>query len=346
MKRHLLITAFLALAALGVVLGWSLGGLWTPARSDDANQLFRVGPGESLRSVAHRLDAEQLLPDRALFGPGVLVAFARMLGLDRDVKSGEYDLAPSMTPLQILDLLVSGAVKTHAVTLPEGLRLDEIAERLEAAGITDADSFVKKGRDTEFVRSLGLEAETVEGYLYPETYRFRRDTPAEEVLREMLKLFQASFADADREQVATSGMSLHQVVTLASIVEKETAAGAERPRIAAVFHNRLRRGMRLQSDPTVIYGLIYTYGEFNGNIRSRDLRTDNAYYTYTRSGLPPGPIASPSMASIRAVLNPEKVGYLYFVSKNDGTHQFSATLAEHNRAVQQYQKRRRRKNRN
>ena len=335
---------FVALAGLGAALGWSVGGLWTPARSDETTQIFQVADGESLRSVAQRLDAEQLLPDRALFGPGVLVAFARVLGIDHEIKSGEYDLAPGMTPMQILDLLVSGAVKTHAVTLPEGLRLDEIAARLEAAGVTDADSFMQLGQDADFVRSLGIEAKTAEGYLYPETYRFRRDTPAEEVLRRMVEVFQASFTDADHAQVASSGMSLHELVTLASIVEKETAVHAERPRIAAVFRNRLRRGMRLQSDPTVIYGLVYRQGRFDGNIRSRDLRTDNPYNTYTRGGLPPGPIAGTSMASIRAVLNPESVKYLYFVSKNDGTHQFSATLAEHNRAVQQYQKRRRRRN--
>lgn len=335
---------FVALVATGAALTWSAAGLWTPAGSGGSSQVFEVGRGESLRSVAQRLEAEHLLPKRALFGPGVLVAFARLVGIDHEIKSGEYDLTPSMTPLGILERLASGSVKTYAVTLPEGLRVDEIAARLEEAGVTRAEPFLSRVRDTDLVRSLGVEAETLEGYLYPETYRFRRDTPAEQVVRQMLEVFHSSWTDLDRQQLQDSGMSLHEVVTLASIVEKETAVADERPRIAAVFHNRLRRRMRLQSDPTVIYGVLYTRGEFDGNLRSRDLRSDNAYNTYTRGGLPLGPIASTSMASIRAVLNPDKVGYLYFVSKNDGTHQFSATLAEHNHAVQRYQKRRRRRN--
>ncbi len=343
MKGRLLIAGVLALIGISAALAWSVAGLWIPARPGGPPQVFLVSPGESLRSVAGRLEAEHLLPKRALFGPSVLVAFARFAGVDHEIKSGEYDLAPSLPPLRILEQLVSGAVKTHAVTLPEGLRVDEIAARLEAAGIADAEALVSRARDPAFVRSLGLEADTLEGYLYPETYRFRRDTPPEEVLRRMVEVFHAAWTETDHEHLESSDMSLHEVVTLASIVEKETALAAERPRIAAVFLNRLRRRMRLQSDPTVIYGLLHTRREFDGNLRSRDLRTDTPYNTYTRGGLPPGPIASTPMAAIRAVLEPEDVAYLYFVSRNDGTHAFSRTLAEHNRAVQRYQQRGRRK---
>lgn len=344
MRRRLQVSAFLVLLAAGAALAWSLSGLWTPARPDGASQVFLVGPGESLRSVALRLQAEHLLPERVLFGPRVVVAFARVAGIDHQIKSGEYDVAPSLTPIEILERLVSGNVKTYAVTLPEGLRLDEIGARMEEVEITTSVEFLERARDPSFVAELGIEAETLEGYLYPETYRFRRNTPSQAVLRTMVKQFRAAWTEKDRELLKRSGMSLHQVLVLASIVEKETGVPEERPRIAAVFHNRLRRGMRLQSDPTVIYGVLHTRGTFDGNIRRRDLRTDNPYNTYTRSGLPPGPIASVSMAAIRAVLDPEDVSFLYFVSRNDGTHVFSGTLAEHNRAVQRYQKRRRRKN--
>jgi UPF0755 protein len=246
-----------------------------------------------------------------------------------------------MTPVAILDKLVSGAVKTYAVTLPEGLRLDEIAERLEAAGIVEAQAFLEQARDPELVRELGIEAKTLEGYLYPETYRFPRDAPPRDVVRGMVAQFESRW-DVTDEDLASMGLSLHEVVTLGSIVEKETGAPDERPLIAAVFRNRLRRQMRLQSDPTVIYGILETRGHFDGNIRRRDLEQDTPYNTYTRSGLPPGPIASVSMESLRAVVEPADVPYLYFVSRNDGTHHFSSTLAEHARAVDRYQRRRRR----
>jgi UPF0755 protein len=190
----------------------------------------------------------------------------------------------------------------------------------------------------EFTRSLGIEAETLEGYLYPETYRFRRETPADEVLRAFVGEFNRRLTEETRAQIAASGMTLHEVVTLASIVEKETAVAAERPLIAAVFRNRLEKRMRLQSDPTVIYGIVRTRGHFDGNLRRRDLKRDTPYNTYTRGGFPPGPIANPTIASIDAVLAPADTPYLYFVSRNDGTHVFSNTLKEHTNAVNRYQR--------
>lgn len=339
MKRGLAIAAILGSAALLALAGWLWSSLNTPARSAGADvAVFEIGSGETLIDVADRLESAGLLPRRALFGPAVLVSWARLRGMDREIKSGEYDLDPALTPLDLLDKLVTGSVKTHAVTFPEGLRLDEVAARLGSAGISPAEAFLARAYDADIARSLGIEGIDVEGYLYPETYRFRRNSEPDEIIRRMYGELQLRWSDADRETLARSGMTMHEVVTLASIVEKETSVPPERPLVAAVFRNRLTLGMPLQTDPTVIYGIVRTTGSFDGNLRRRDLETDTPYNTYTRRGLPPGPIASASIESIRAVLAPAQVPYLYFVSRNDGTHAFSTTLGDHSAAVRRYQR--------
>jgi UPF0755 protein len=337
MKRALALAALPAAAALALLAACAWSGLNTAADPSREATAFEVASGETLPVVAEHLEAAGLLPRRVFFGPGVLVAWARLRGVDREIKSGEYELAPALTPREILEKLLTGQVKTHAVTLPEGLRLDEVAARLEASGITRASAFLARAQDSELARSLGIEAGSVEGYLYPETYRFRRDSQPDEIIARMHAELQLRWSDADREALARSGMSLHEVVTLASIVEKETSVAAERPLIAAVFRNRLSLGMPLQTDPTVIYGIVRASGSFDGNLRRQDLETDSPYNTYTRRGLPPGPISSTSIESIRAVLSPAQVPYLYFVSRNDGTHVFSSTLGDHSAAVRRYQ---------
>lgn len=341
MRRLLLAALALAAAALAAG-GWSASRLYVPAGEPGEGRGFEVAAGEPLGAVARRLEAEGLLHRAPLFGPRVLVLYARATGRDREVKSGEYDLHPGMSAADVLAKLVAGAVKTHPVTLPEGLRLDEVAARLESAGITAAAPLLALARDGAFARSLGIEADSLEGYLYPETYRFRRGAEPEAVLRRLVGEFRSRWSDADRAALAASPLDLHQVVTLASIVEKETSVPEERGLIAGVFHNRLERRMRLQSDPTVIYGIVAARGAFDGNIRRRDLEEDTPYNTYTRGGLPAGPIASTTIESIRAVLSPADVPYLYFVSRNDGSHQFSRTLREHTRAVDEFQRGRRR----
>ncbi len=340
MRRAAGLAGLLICLSLVGAATWLVSGLWEPAAADGPGQVFRVADREPLGSIARRLEAQRLLPRRWLFGPRTLVLFARVMGVDREIKAGEYDLAPTMTPLEVLDHLVTGRIKTYAVTIPEGLRIEEVGERFAAAGIVDANTLASLAWDPNLSHALGIAADSLEGYLYPETYRFRRDTPAREVLAHMVATFRERWDRLDVERRESVELSPHEVITLASIIEKETGAAEERPRIAAVFLNRLERGMRLQSDPTVIYGILRAHGSFDGNLRTRDLRADSPYNTYTRSGLPAGPIASPSLAAIRAVLAPEQVPYLYFVSRNDGTHQFSRTLREHNRAVDRYQRRR------
>ena len=338
MKLYLCAVLLLLAAGIGISSAEWLYGSEEPRQPE---RVFEVRSGESLHALSRRLSEAGILDDHVLLGPRLLVWYARLRGVDREVKSGEYDLSPSMAPAEILEKLVEGTVKTHAVTLREGLRLDEIGAALEAAGLAEADAFLQTARDPELARTLDIEAETLEGYLYPETYRFPRGAEPRAMVETMVRQFRAAWSDADHERLAASDFTLHEVVTLASIVEKETGRGEERPLIAAVFRNRLRRGMRLQTDPTVIYGRILVYGEFDGNLRRRDLQEDTPYNTYTRGGLPPGPIASAGIESIRAVLDPAEVPYLYFVSRNDGTHVFSRTLAEHNVAVNRYQRSRR-----
>jgi UPF0755 protein len=336
--KFVALAALLAALLLALFAGGVARGLVGAADRDAAEQTFEVEAGEPLSQVARRLAEAGLLRETPFFGPRTLVLYARLRGIDRQVKSGEYDLSAALAPTEIVAKLVAGEVKTHAVTLPPGWHAREIAARLEALDIAPAEEIVALAFDPDFAHSLGLEADSLEGYLYPETYRFRRQTPADEVLRQLVQHFWDAWSEQDREQLAAQRWSLHQVVTLASIVEKETGAGFERPRIASVFDNRLKRRMRLQSDPTVIYGILVTRGEFDGNIRRRDLEADTPYNTYTRGGIPPGPIASPGMASIRAVLTPEHSKFLYFVSQNDGTHFFSTRLKDHQNAVNRFQK--------
>lgn len=320
-------------------LGWVASGLGVPADPDGEARTFRVDTGDSLMEVARHLERDGLLPDRALFGPDLLVWYTRLRGEEGRIKSGEYDLSPAHSPIEILSRLVAGRVKTHPVTVVPGLRADEVADLLEGAGIVSRKAFLATVSDPDLAHELGLETGGLEGYLYPETYRFRRETPAEEVAQRMVEEFHANWTEDDRRRAGEARLSVHEIVTLASIVEKETGAPDERPIIAGVFHNRLARGMRLQSDPTVIYGMVASQGSWDGNIRLRDLRNDTPYNTYTRAGLPPGPIAGVTMAAIRAVLEPAQVPFLYFVARNDGTHQFSRTLREHTNAVNRYQRR-------
>lgn len=239
-----------------------------------------------------------------------------------------------MTPQEILERVRSGKVRTYEVVLPEGSRATEIAARFEEAGLARKDEFLAAVFDPAFARSLGIEAESLEGYLYPETYRVARNLSARALARMLVDQFFAVWRTVEPAARA-SGLTQHQIVTLASIVEKETAAPDERPLIAAVFLNRLDRRMRLETDPTVIYGIA----DFDGNLRKKHLLDDtNPYNTYRIPGLPPGPIASPGADALRAVVEPAETEYLFFVSRNDGTHVFSRTYREHVDAVNHYQK--------
>jgi len=295
------------------------------------NALFVVSRGETLAEVASNLESRGLVRSAI-----ALEWLARIRGLAGGLRAGEYVLSPTQSPQEILEWISRGRVVTYEVVVPEGFTLAQIAKRLAAEDLADPEAFLAVARDPATAAEIGVEGNTLEGYLFPETYRIPRGLAPKEIARTLVKQFLEVWREIE-PRAQEQGFSMREVVTLASIVEKETAAPDERPLIASVFRNRLERGMRLETDPTVIYGIE----DFDGNLRRRDLENrDNPYNTYRIRGLPPGPIASPGAEALHAVVEPAESDYLYFVSRNDGTHVFSRTYREHARAVDKYQRRR------
>ncbi len=241
-----------------------------------------------------------------------------------------------MTPIEVIGKLDRGEVYTRRITFPEGLTVREMAAIFEAGGFGPADDFTAAAAETAPIRQLDPAATDLEGYLFPDTYSVPRGMSAKAMVAGMVLRFKATYDQAMQGRAAAEGLTTRQVVTLASLVEKETGQAAERPMVAAVYRNRLRIGMPMQADPTVVYALARA-NRYDGNIRRTDLDFDSPYNTYKYPGLPPGPIASPGKASLEAVLAPAPVKYLYFVSRNDGSHVFAETLAQHNENVYQYQ---------
>ncbi len=286
-----------------------------------------VPRGADAREVA------RILADAGVFPcPTAALWSLRLWGEPGGLKAGVYRYDRPVSPRAVLADLAAGRVELVSVTLPEGWTGREMAVRLDALGVTDGRALTALVYDPASPGRWGLPGPTLEGFLYPDTYRFARGLGPERVVDELVRRFRAVVEPLEPEALR-AGLDLLSWVTLASVVEKETGRAEERPVVAAVFLNRLARGMRLESDPTVIYGL----DRFDGNLRRADLRRDTPYNTYTRRGLPPGPIANPGRASLKAVVRPADVDYLYFVSRGDGTHVFSATYAEHRRAVARYQ---------
>ena len=323
--RHLLVVA---LAAVAAAVAYGFWYLQQPLALPRAPYDFIVPAGATLASVARRLHADGVLPHRA-----ALIGLARWRGVDRAIKAGSYEIAPGSTLEDLLAKLTQGDVTQTSLTIVEGHTLAELRTALRAH--PDVVKQVVDLPDAELMARLGIEAPNPEGQFFPDTYFFATGTPDLIVLKRAQRLLQQRL-DASWAKRAP-GLPLatpYEALILASIVEKETGRAAERGNVASVFVNRLRQGMRLQTDPTVIYGLG---AAFDGNLRKRDLEADTPYNTYLRAGLPPTPIALPSQASIDAVLNPPATPYLYFVARGDGSSAFSATLEEHNRAVAKYQ---------
>jgi UPF0755 protein len=293
-----------------------------------------VPPGASAEAIGRRLESLGLVPHPLLFR-----LLVRSRGLGGHLKAGEYSLEGPLSLEQIVGLLARGEVVRRDVTIPEGRTLEETAALVSEEGIASQD-FVAAARDPALIRDLDPEATDLEGYLFPDTYHLPLGSdPAGGLVERMVRRFR-EVVEPELPRIEERGFSVREVVILASLVELETAASEERPRIAAVFLNRLERGMLLQTDPTVIYAMKQE-GRWDGNIRRRDLEMESPFNTYRHPGLPPGPIGSPGREAMLAVLEPADTRELYFVSRNDGTHHFSETLSEHNRAVNRYQLRRR-----
>jgi UPF0755 protein len=326
-----LVVATLIGGLLGGGLAIRAGQLLEPASETARPTLFTIERGATTKAVAHRLE-EAGIVQSAL----ALRWLARWRGLDARLHVGEYELSPDQSPDEILEIVTTGRVKTWPVTVPEGSRIEDIARRLEEAGLVEGSAFEAAATDPGLTAELGVPGDSLEGYLFPDTYQLPRGLEAAEVARTMVRQFEHVWETDIAPRAGDSPLSKNEIVTLASIVEKETAAPEERPLIASVFLNRLERGMRLETDPTVIYGIE----EFDGNLRRIHLRdASNPYNTYRITGLPPGPISSPGAEALRAVVEPSDSDFLYFVSRNDGTHVFSTTYREHVAAVDRYQRR-------
>jgi UPF0755 protein len=336
--------ALLALLVLGVLAGASVGG-WSVLRerrltafASAAVTLPRGGvtvdvpPGSGPRAVARLLADKGVVTDAELF-----YLYVRRENAGPQLKAGEYLFEGPLTPAQTLERLVAGLVRVYRFTIPEGLRADEILPIIANSELKlDLRTLRQLASDPAFLQKVGVPASSIEGFLFPDTYTFSRNATEEAVLTKMVSRAMEEYrrADALRQEGVT--LSLLEVFTLASIVEKETGAPEERPRISCVFHNRLRRGMKLQTDPTILYSMRLR-GVTSNNITRKDRDTVHPYNTYTIEGLPPGPIASPGAAALKAALQPLECEDLFFVSRNDGTHLFCPTLECHEAAVREWQ---------
>jgi UPF0755 protein len=331
MKKTITIIGILVIGSAALLggLAWKVFDyVAKPSGNDISEKVFTVLPGQHFKIIASQLEGAGIIKDSFRFK-----LFARFKGYDKRIKAGEYRLSSALSPKQVLEIMVSGKVALYRITIPEGYNLTQIAGIVSEMGLAEAPMFIRSATDPAIAGALGVEAGSLEGYLFPDTYHFPKGLPLDEIIGTMVNRFQEIFSTEWHERARQMGMSVHQVVTLASIIEKETGAAFERPLIASVFHNRLAKGMRLSSDPTVIYGIE----DFDGNLTRKHLTTVTPYNTYLNKGLPPGPIANPGLASLEAALYPAETDYLYFVSKRDSTHQFSTTFKEHNRAVRKYQ---------
>ena len=278
-------------------------------------------------------DSLDILKGNGLINSRVgMLLVGRITGFDHDIKAGYYNLSESMTPLQIFNSLVEGRTIQYTITIPEGFELRKIRKQFLKTGLMDDESW-QLVYDQDFILSLEVNAPSLEGYLYPDTYNFSKGTKPETIFKRMVQRLKENFDEPLLKRAEELGMSENEVLTLASIIEREAIYDSERPTISAVFHNRLKKNMRLQADPTVLYGVKNRWKR----IRYRDLKRETPYNTYRFKGLPPGPIASPGIKSIRAALYPSDEDYLYFVAKNNGRHYFSKSNAEHSKAVVQYQ---------
>ena len=334
MKKILVISTVLLLVGIFSLLVFILNLRHyadRPASAETKQMIVNIPAGQAFSATAESLFAAGIIRS-----PFKFRLIARLKGYDKQLKAGEYILSASMPPIKILEKLVKGTVKLYKLTVPEGLNIYQVAELVAKEGMAEQKAFVEMATDTAFASASGISNGNFEGYLFPETYYFPKNVSVKTIISTMVRRFRQVFRPEWKDRSKQLGFSIHQVVTLASIIEKETGAPFERPLISSVFHNRLRKKMRLESDPTVIYGLE----SFDGNLNRKHLETFTPYNTYRIKALPPGPIANPGQASLEAALYPANTKYIYFVSKKDSTHQFSTNLKDHNQAVRKYQLRR------
>jgi UPF0755 protein len=305
----------------------------SPVSSEHKEVIIEIQPGMNLKQVTQVLDQNSLINS-----PRAFRFLTWLEDKENHIQVGEFGLSPSLASGEILQIITSGKTHLHSVTIPEGYRITEIATVISEKGLTTEKEFILESEKKELIADLNIPIENLEGYLFPETYHFGKFLGTKKIIKNMIDTFKQRVLTPEiLNRAKEMDMNIHEIVTLASLIEKETGLESERSLISSVFHNRLKRKMLLQTDPTVIYAM----SDFDGNIRKKDLSIDSPYNTYKYPGLPPGPIASPGLESIVAALNPAESKYLYFVSRQDGSHHFSKSLIEHNRAVHRYQIRKR-----
>ena len=299
-----------------------------PVDNQNRTVIVNIPRGTGFLHTVAILEKADLIKNKYLF---YLLAISK--NAQSHIKAGEYELATSLSPMDIIDKLVKGDILSYEVTIPEDFTVNEIASRLASFNLVEENAFLSLSSDVTFLASLGIEGRHAEGYLYPDTYRFDKSMSAKDIMRMMVTQFWKMFTPEMKKRTTEIGMTIPKVVTMASLVGKESGHKEEKPLISAVFHNRLKKRMKLQCDPTAVYDLK----NFSGSITKKHLMRYTPYNTYLISGLPPGPIANPAIDSLQAALYPAPVNYLYFVSNNDGSHQFSSNLSAHQRAVLKYQ---------
>ncbi len=331
-KVHLFFLAFLGLITLPI--GKLLTFAFSPNDSQSTKSvIILVNKGENPNDLTRMLVSENIVSDGR-----TMIWLGRLTRKWKSIKAGEYQVSPNMTPLEIFRTLSSGISVLYPITIREGENMYEVADDLQVKGLAKKEQFVALCKNIDFIRSLGVFREftprNLEGYLFPDTYFFNHSTPVEEMVKRMVRHFFDYWSKEQDDRAHELKLSRHEVITLASMIEKETGAPEERKVISSVFHNRLKKRIKLQSDPTTIYGM---WKRYEGKIHKSDLSEKNEYNTYYIRGLPIGPIGNPGKEAIQAALYPIESPYFFFVSHNNGTHQFSRTIEEHNRAVAKYQ---------
>ncbi|MEE8585506.1 MAG: endolytic transglycosylase MltG [Acidobacteriota bacterium] len=321
-----------ALAASAGLL-WAVRALSSPYPHPFQEEiLVDIPPGASLGQIAQKLQAQGVVRSALLFR-----WYSAAFSLSTRLQAGEYLFDHPMSLVEVTEKLHRGDIHYRKLVIREGLDLGEIVQHLESQGWGSSDRFEELARDPSPIAGLDPQAEDLEGYLFPDTYHLTRDMNEFQVVSLMLERFRSSWSEERRRRAQELGMSLRQVLTLASLIEKETSLAAERPLVSSVFHNRLQRNMKLACDPTVIYA-VKRVKPYDGILHRSDLQLDSPYNTYLYPGLPPGPISNAGLQSIAAALYPADTDYLYFVSRNDGSHVFSRTYRQHARAVQEFQR--------
>lgn len=316
-----------SVAVIFIYVALILNYSFSPIDKKNVTIVVDIPTGSSFWKSTEILSEAGLIKNRFFFYNLAVIKRARL-----NIRAGEYEINTLITPWKMINKLKRGEVKIYKVIVREDLSLRDVAEILEKDKLINKEIFFDLAKDKEFLESLNIEAESIEGYLFPDTYYFNRSMNTRRIMKKMVDTFREKVTPAMIQRASNIGLNIDQFVTFASIIGKESGNNLEKPFIAAVFYNRLKRGMRLQSDPTAVYDM----DKFEGKVLRSHLRRKSDYNTYLIKGLPPGPIANPGLDSLKATLNPASVDYIYFVSKNDGTHFFSSSLVEHNQAVKRY----------